>query len=474
VKYSITAYKIIAILSFLVLSSVQFFLLYNTYELKNEHYYLSELYIIRTEYYKSIRNDKVMPGGVRIFDRFISLNIPPLEKKYLKDPHEFSILSQKVCDSAFRELKKANNIDSLLNTIIKRYNLNRDLEYAILVQSIEVSFQRDKFVPLYTKKEHYDLIDPTLQTKDGIHLGGTLQGIHPSNLAGAVTVNASADYSYGTTFALHVDIRNRKMTILKLMMPTFLLSLLSVSAVVLLFFITFRNWLKQKKLSEMKSDFINSITHEFHTPLAAIIVANKTMQNEKIITSKESLIPLTEVVQRQAERLKILISQVLEITTMNKISLQKEEYSLHHLLEEILLDYRLRLTGTGVRLMLHKEAVRDKILLDRFWFTTILLNIFDNAIKYNNKAFKEIIVTTFNDKRGTNISITDNGIGMTADTQKHVYEKFYRNMQNPNGPIKGLGLGLFYVKKAIEAHNWKIDIESVEEKGSTFIISIPF
>jgi two-component system phosphate regulon sensor histidine kinase PhoR len=474
VKYSITAHKITAILSFLVLSSVQFFLLYNTYELKNEHYYLSELNIINTEYFKSIRNDKVMPGGQRILDHFMAQNMRQLEEKYLHNPREFSILSQKVCDSAFRELKEANNMDSLLNTIIKKHNLYRDLEYAILILSVEVSFQHDKFVPLYTKNEHYALIDPTLQTKDGIHLGGTLQGIYPSNKAGGLLINASVDYSYGISFALHVDIRNRKMTILKLMMPTFLLSLLSVSSVVLLFFITFRNWLKQKKLSEMKSDFINSITHEFHTPLAAIIVANKTMQNEKIITSKESLIPLTEVVQRQAERLKILISQVLQITTMNRISLQKDDHSIHHLLEEILLDYRLKLTGANVKLMLHKEAARDKVLLDRFWFTTILLNIFDNAIKYNNSPFKEIIVTTVNDKKGINITISDNGIGMTTEIQKHVFDKFYRSMNNSNGQVKGLGLGLFYVKQAIEAHSWKIDIESVEREGSTFIISIPF
>ena len=472
--YSITTHKIIAIVSFLVLSSVQFFLLYNTYRLTNEHYYLTEISIIHTEYSQSIRNDKVMPGGQRIFDHFINPNMRRLEDLYLHDPREFSIFSQKICDSAFRELKRVNNIDSVLSAIIKRHNLYRDLEYALLVQSVDVSFQHDKFIPLYNKKEHYDLIEADLQTNDGIHLGGTLKDINPHNLAQALTVSSSVDYSYGTTFALHVDIRNRRTTILKLMMPTFLLSLLSVSSVVLLFFITFRNWLKQKKLSEMKSDFINSITHEFHTPLAAIIVANKTMQNEKIITNRESLVPLTEVVQRQADRLKILISQVLEITTMNKISLQKEEYYLHHLLDEILLDYRLKLAGANVNLMLYKEALRDAVLLDRFWFTTILLNIFDNAIKYNSSTFKEITVTTFNDKKGINITISDNGIGMTEEIQKHVFEKFYRNMQNSNSQVKGLGLGLFYVKQAIAAHNWKIDIESAEGKGSTFIISIPF
>ncbi|HTI07965.1 MAG TPA: HAMP domain-containing sensor histidine kinase [Puia sp.] len=464
-KYPITAHKIIAITGFLVLSSVQFFLLYNTYELKNEHYYLSELSIINTEYSRAIRNDKVMPGGQKIFDHYIDANMHRLEGGFLHNPREFALLGQRLCDSAFQDLRKANNLDSLLGVIIKRHGLSRNLEYGLFVQSVEIAFQRDKFIPLYK---------PASREPYGARIGGTLKDINSHNLATALTVSSSVDYSYGTTFTLHADIKNRKMTILKLMMPTFLLSLLSVSAVVLLFFITFRNWIKQKKLSEMKSDFINSITHEFHTPLAAIIVANKTMQNEKIIASPESLLPLTEVVQRQADRLKTLISQVLEITTMNKISLNKEEYSLHHLLDEILLDYRLKLTGANVRLMLHKDAQWDTVLLDKFWFATILLNIFDNAVKYNNSVAKEITVTTFNDKKGTNLAISDNGIGMTREIQKHVFEKFYRNMQNANGQVKGLGLGLFYVRQAITAHNWKIELESMEGKGSTFVIGIPF
>jgi len=124
VKYSITAHKITAILSFLVLSSVQFFLLYNTYELTDDHYYLDEMKdIINKEYYQAIRNDKVMPGGQQILDHFIGSNVKGLEELYLHDRRQFDIISQKICDSAFQELKKANNIDSLLNAIIKRHRL---------------------------------------------------------------------------------------------------------------------------------------------------------------------------------------------------------------------------------------------------------------------------------------------------------------------------------------------------------------
>lgn len=473
VKYTTTAHKIIAIVSLLVLSSVQFFLLYNTYELKNDHYYLAELGVIKADYTASIRNDKIMPGGQNILDSSLDRNMAALERLYQTDPAGFGLLKQRVCDSAFHALRRANNIDSLLRLIIRKHNIDRQLEYALLVESIDIAFQSNKYISLYNKGEKYADIDPAIQTPHGIRIGGSLQDISSQNVAAFLAVTSPVDHSYGVSFSLHVDIRNRQLTVLKLMMPTFLLSLLSILSVVLLFFITFRNWLRQKKLSEMKSDFINSITHEFHTPLAAIIVANKTMQNEKIITNKDSIRPLTEVVQRQSERLRILISQVLEITTMNKISLSKEEHSIHHLLDEVLLDYRLKLSGANAGFNLHKYASHDKVMLDKFWFTTIFLNIFDNAIKYNSSEEKEITVTTMEDRRGINIAVRDNGIGMPPEIRKHAFDKFYRDMKNNNGQVKGLGLGLFYVKQAIDAHGWKIEIFSEEGEGSEFVITIP-
>jgi len=193
----------------------------------------------------------------------------------------------------------------------------------------------------------------------------------------------------------------------------------------------------------------------------------------KIISNKDSIMPLTEVVQRQSERLRALISQVLEITTMNKIPLQKEEHSIHHLLDEILLDYRLKLSGVNASFNLHKHASHDKIMLDKFWFTTIFLNIFDNAIKYNNREDKKITVTTAEDRKVISITVQDNGIGMPPEIRKHAFEKFYRSMKNNNGQIKGLGLGLFYVKQAVDAHGWKIEIISIEGEGSEFVISVP-
>ncbi|HEY4209631.1 MAG TPA: HAMP domain-containing sensor histidine kinase [Puia sp.] len=461
-KYTTTAHKIIAVVSLLVLSSVQFFLLYNTYELKNDHYYLSELGIINADYTAAIRNDKIIPGGQRILDGYIYRNMAELERLHHVDTAGFNLLKKRICDSAFASLRAASNIDSILQAIIKKHNLNRQLEYALLVESIDIAFQSNKYVSLYNKRG-----------SEGARIDGTLENISGNNLATFLAVTSPMDHSYGASFSLHVDIINRRLTILKLMMPTFLLSLVSIAIVVLLFFITFRNWLRQKKLSEMKSDFINSITHEFNTPLSAIIVANKTMQNEKIISNKESILPLTGVVQRQTERLRTLINQVLEITTMNRLLLQKEEESIHRLLEEILLDYRLKLFGINAHFCLQKHAVRDKVMLDKFWFTTIFLNLFDNAIKYNVRDDKQITVSTDEDRKGITITVKDNGIGMTPEIRKHAFDKFYRDMKNNNGQVKGLGLGLFYVKQAVDSHGWKVELFSTEREGSSFIISIP-
>jgi two-component system phosphate regulon sensor histidine kinase PhoR len=223
----------------------------------------------------------------------------------------------------------------------------------------------------------------------------------------------------------------------------------------------------------MKSDFINNITHELHTPLSAIIVANKSLQNEKIVEKKQNIRPLSDIIQRQAERLNALISQVLDIVSMDKLKLRKKEQSVHLLLEEILLDYRLQ-SAENFRLTFQKEAKKDVVPVDSFYFTTILQNILDNSIKYNTNKKKEITVSTKSDDHPLEISIRDNGIGMTTETVGHIFDKFYRQTNNLLNQTKGLGLGLYYVKQSIMAHNWKKRVESNPGNGSLFNIHIPF
>jgi two-component system phosphate regulon sensor histidine kinase PhoR len=472
-KYTITVHKVIAVVSFLVLSAVQFFLVYNTYELKNRQYYLEEKETIKKAYGKSIRADLMFPGGAKMLDSAIYKNLPEMEKLFRSDSSRYEAFAQQIANRVFHDLHRAENIDSLLAIVSATNHIRTDLSYLLTVDVIEVVYGDGNYIPFYKKGVHYRGIADSLQTPYGIWLGGTLKEPSENNKITTVSVEGLADRTYRIHFSLYVDTSDRHSMILQRMMPTFALSLFSILAVVLLFFVTFRNWIRQKKLSEMKSDFINSITHEFHTPLSAIMVANKTLQNEKIASSRETVQPLTQVIQRQSDRLKALIGPVLDITTLQQVVLKKEVRSLHHLLDEVLLDYRLNVADAPVALTLTKNAEKDEVLLDPFWFATILLNIFDNAIKYNQRDLKEIVVTTGNDKKNILISIADNGIGMTEETRRHLFDKFYRNTQGLAGDTRGLGLGLYYVKRAVDAHQWKIDIKSEVGSGTVFTITMP-
>jgi two-component system phosphate regulon sensor histidine kinase PhoR len=293
------------------------------------------------------------------------------------------------------------------------------------------------------------------------------------NQVASLTVSASSAYSYQITFELYVDSPNRTWAILNLMKPTFALSFFSLLAVMIIYFFTFRNWLRQKKLAEMKSDFVNSITHEFHTPLATIMVANKSLQNEKIIEKKENIAPLTDIISRQTGRLKTIFSQVLDITVMNNATLKKDSYLLGKLLEEILLDYRLTLGNKSVEIKLDKIPDDFMVFLDKFWFTTTVLNLFENAIKYNSSPVKKIRIHAQLDKKTIQLSIADNGIGMSQKTIRHIFEKFYRSKNKSTEDVNGLGLGLFYVNQCILAHGWTLDVESKEGHGTEFIIMMP-
>ncbi|WP_133998126.1 sensor histidine kinase [Dinghuibacter silviterrae] len=463
---TIAAYRAIAIAGFLVLSGVQFFLLYNTYELKNEQFFQSKKEPIGGDYLTMIRNDKVIPGGQRILDGFINKDMMEMERLYKDDRMTFDHYRQRVCDSAFAALARANNLDSALRVVRERRHLSSPLSYAIFVRSLDVSFRRDQYVSCYNNKVWDTGLTHVIQTDYGVRIGGNLFHIHPRSLVTSLTVSASRDYSYRITADLYVDTADRQWTIFRRMLPAFLLSLFSIGSVVLLFYLTFQNWRRQKQLSEMKSDFINGITHEFHTPLAAIMVANRAIQSEK-----QPLLPLTEVIERQAERLKTLIGNVLNIATLHRIDLHKRAQSVHALLDKLVSDYRLQ--RPDIVLFLDKNATRDTAALDPFWFGTIFLNIFDNAVKYNNKDEKQVHLLTSSDRKNLYVEIRDNGIGIPSSVREHIFDKFYRDTRSVQGSVKGLGLGLYYVRTAVDAHEWTITVDSTEGEGSAFLITIP-
>lgn len=472
-KYPILTYRVIAIFSFSILMGVQVFLIVNTYELKNEKYFFREKATLREYYSKQITNDKLFPGGQYIIDTIMNRNIARLEYLYRNQHDSFDLFSQRVCDSIFLKLNQNENINSLLNSFKEQYLITDSLDYALTVENFALLIDNESYIPLYSKGNHYPLIASVPKTSDGIIIGGNLPVRNQQNRITTITVSIPVPGTYKIVFSLYADTHRRPLMLIKQMLPVLTLSLLSLFIVVWLFYITFKNWVKQKKLADMKTDFINSITHEFNAPITAITVANRSLQNEKIIERKENIRELTGVIQRQSGRLKKIVSQVLDLTTLHELNLIRETFAVHALLDELLLDYRLNLTGKDVQLSLQKEAIQDSVLLDRFHFTTMLLNLLDNAIKYNNSSRKEVTVTTRNVKKGLQISVRDNGIGMSDETKHNIFEKFYRNEAFTKEQTTGLGLGLYYVRQIAGAHGWALAVNSKSGEGTEFIIIIP-
>jgi len=240
------------------------------------------------------------------------------------------------------------------------------------------------------------------------------------------------------------------------------------------FFITIRALLRQKKLSEIKSDFINNMTHEFKTPLATISLAVDALKNEKVVNDKTKMDYFSGIIKEENKRMNKQVETILQAALMDKEAVQLKEVPLHahELITSAINNIQLPLNEKNGVLETRFNATNDLILADDVHFTNIINNLLDNAVKYSKENLK-IKLTTSNFNSHIRIKIEDNGIGMNKETLNRVFEKFYRAHTGNIHNIKGFGLGLSYVKSVVDALHGKIKAESTPGKGSCFTLEFP-
>lgn len=240
------------------------------------------------------------------------------------------------------------------------------------------------------------------------------------------------------------------------------------------FYITVRTLLNQKKMSEIKSDFINNMTHEFKTPLATISLAVDAMKNEKVINDKTKWQYFNNIIKDENKRMNKHVETILQAALMEKqeLSLNLAPLHIHKLLSGIVDNFQLQLQDKNGKAEFLFNAADDLIYADEVHFTNILSNLIDNAIKYS-KEHLVIKLITHRTAKYFIIQVQDNGIGMSKETVKRVFEKFYRAHTGNLHNVKGFGLGMSYVKSVVDAHKGKIKAESTLGKGSTFTIEMP-
>lgn len=252
------------------------------------------------------------------------------------------------------------------------------------------------------------------------------------------------------------------------------LSAICILIVVGCFFYTILTIRKQKKLAEMKNDFINNMTHEFKTPIFSISLASKTLGKSQKIQESDRLSKYTNLISDESKRLKTQVNKVLQIaiTDSGDAQLDKQEVNLHQLIKRVADKFDLLFSEKNGSLDLKLDANNYIIHADETHISNILHNLIDNAVKYS-KDQPDITITTSEIEDGICFSIADNGIGMDSKTKKHVFDKFYRAQTGDIHDVKGFGLGLSYVKNIVEAHKGRIKINSKVNKGSTFTIFLP-
>ncbi len=273
---------------------------------------------------------------------------------------------------------------------------------------------------------------------------------------------------------LSVIVPNQKRIIWKEMFWFIMGAIVFTLIITTAFFITIRTLLKQKKLSEIKSDFINNMTHEFKTPLATISLAVDALKNEKVKASEEKTNYFTNIIKEENKRMNKQVETILQAALLDKqeVQLNLKKSPAHDLITSALNNITLQVEEKQGKLEVNFNAEKDMILADDVHFTNLINNLLDNAVKYSKENLA-IKLTTENSGNQLKIKIEDNGIGMNKETVNRIFEKFYRAHTGNVHNVKGFGLGLSYVKTMVEAHHGTIKADSILGKGSVFVISVP-
>lgn len=374
------------------------------------------------------------------------------ETQSLKSINDSLEFQKSVIDLITKLITDNEQLSGYLSKHFEKLGLDKDFEYKIFVNNFYL-------ISFYDKYHIYK---------------APISEIKKQNSKGNVLVDSfiSEGDNYKITFDYYIDITNKEKTILREIGITLILSIISMAIMAAILLATLKSYLEEKRLSGLKTDFINNMTHELKTPLSTITVAGKTLKLEGILEDKEKIIDTANLIGKQSIHLNQLINLILEISMWERTQFQveKKEVDVGELLSDIS-DGFANGCGKGCHFLTDFELGGAKADIDIVYFTTMINNLLNNAVKYSGDN-KEIQIKARIDDN-IEIYVSDNGTGISKSDQKHIFDKFYRVSTGNIHKTKGLGLGLYYVKRIALAHEGDVSVSSKPGKGSVFSISIP-
>jgi two-component system phosphate regulon sensor histidine kinase PhoR len=387
------------------------------------------------------------------------------ELPLITDDQELQNKKDEVLNYFSTVLNKEQDLSQYLSEYFKNQGAENEFSHRIVVTNLEI-LGADTLV-IYR--------DPSFRerrsSRDFEGLAHSLSGSTSTILVNRFWFDRN---NYALNFNYFIDLTFKRSMILRELSASLGMSIFSILIVIIIFLYTYRNLMEEKRLSNLKTDFINNMTHELKTPLATITVAGKTLEMERIRTDESKILDTAKLIGKQSVHLNQLINMILEISMWERteFELEKKKVDIEELMNDIVTSFR---TGCGDCASLTEKYTFNgaKADIDLVYFTTLINNLLSNAVKYSEKE-PVINIEGVADNNNISIKITDNGIGIIRSDQKHVFDKFYRATSGNIHKYKGLGLGLYYVKKIATAHGGDVTVNSKPGKGSIFTVTIPY
>ncbi len=407
-------------------------------------------------------------------------------KSEIPGSNQDSVSFKKLVNQKVTLVRKDNPEEDLSLSAQERFSRVsrlRKVEKQLFLDAIKE--QTDK-MPVYdrtSKKELRAMIDHQLKIR---HIQSDYEfGIFSNGLATKVMTdnfNRLSGASYGisifpsnnTNYKLYIHFTEKKQEIFSSILWMATLSVVFTLIIIMAYTGAIHQLIKQRRIDEIKTDFINNMTHEFKTPIATINLALDSLKNPKIFNHQDMIKNYLRIIRDENHRMHAQVENVLRISKLerNELDIKKERLPLNDLITEAISHIQLMVDSREGYVQTHLGALKHTILANQSHFVNVLINILENAIKYSPDAPK-IDIYTENVKNLVIIKIRDQGPGMSVVVQKKIFNKFYREHTGDLHNVKGHGLGLAYAKKIIDDHQGELSVESEKGKGSTFIIKLP-
>jgi len=357
------------------------------------------------------------------------------EKKQLENAY-FNISSK----APLHKRVKGEEIEKLITKELNDRGVKSTFEYAIYSNNLATKVRSDNF----TLDPESTYVVPLFRNDEGLN-----------------------------GYQLYVNFSEKEKVVLNSILGMAVLSLIFTAVIILAYASALSQIFKQRQISQIKSDFINNMTHEFKTPIATINLALDSLKNPKVKDNEEFLQRYLKMIRDENRRMHAQVENVLRISKLekNELDLPKERFKLHNIISDAISHVELIVEDRGGYVTSHLGALKSSVLANESHLTNVIVNILDNAVKYSEEPPK-IDVYTENVKDYIILKIRDQGMGMSKVTQKKIFEKFYREHTGDIHNVKGHGLGLAYVKRILDDHDAQVYVESEKGKGSTFIIKI--